>query len=99
MEGPGTVLTLTENAATIIKRLASASQESKEAGLRIYTLSAPDNQYTIEIAPAPEPGDRVVEVDGARVFLDTLAAPRLSGKELDALINEENVRFSLSNRK
>ncbi|CAN5185364.1 hypothetical protein BH11ACT4_BH11ACT4_25600 [soil metagenome] len=92
------MLTLTENATTIIRYLADATDDSATAGLRILTIDAPENKFTIEIAPAPEPGDKVVSADGARVFLDRLAAPRLSHKELDALVEQDNVKFSLRNQ-
>ena len=36
--------------------------------------------------------------DGARVFLDRLAAPRLSHKQMDALMDDESVTFSLRNQ-
>ncbi|WP_374458056.1 hypothetical protein [Nocardioides sp.] len=32
----------------------------------------------------PEPGDRVVERDGARLYLDSEAEPRVEGHLLDA---------------
>ena len=91
------MLTITENAATIIKKLTSKTDQT--GGLRILTISAPDNKFTIELASSPEPGDKVVVADGgARVFLDRLAAPRLSHKQLDALLDDENVKFSLRNQ-
>ena len=38
---------------------------------------------------APEPGDAVVEENGARVFLEETAAVTLDEKVLDALVHDD----------
>lgn len=90
------VLTLTENAATVIKRLATRTPGSGTSGLRI---GSHDDTLGVEIAAAPEPGDHVVENRGARVFVDSKASPRCADKELDAVVGEGTVRFALRTRK
>ena len=92
------MLTLTENATTIIRRLANSTEDSGSAGVRILTLDASENKFTVELVPAPDPGDKIVVADGARVFLDRIAAPRLSHKQMDALMDDESVTFSLRNQ-
>ena len=92
------MLTLTENAATVIKGLATQIEGTDQAGLRIGAKEGDTSSLAVELAPAPVEGDEVVEQDGSRVFLDATASPQLTDKELDALISEGNVRFSLRPR-
>ncbi|MFN8085923.1 MAG: hypothetical protein U0Q04_02880 [Microbacterium sp.] len=89
-----TMLTFTENAATVIKGLLTTADEPTRAGLRIGA-SGEDSHLAVEIAPAPEAGDAVIEDHGARVFLDEVAVPQLSERELDAKITGESVQFLL----
>lgn len=88
------MLTLTDNASTIISDIADQIPEAN--GLRI---SAGDGQEpTFEVAPAPEalPGDQTVEQDGATVFLDENASLQLDDKVLDAAVDQTgNVQFAL----
>ena len=88
------MLTLTENASTIISDIADQIPDA--GGLRI---SAGDgNEPTFEVAPAPEalPGDQTVEQDGATVFLDENASLQLDDKVLDAAVDQTgNVQFAL----
>lgn len=89
------MLTLTENAATVIKGLAGQVDGADHAGLRIGAKENDPAGFAVEITAEPVEGDEVVERDGSRVFLDATASPKLSDKELDALIEEGSVRFSL----
>jgi Fe-S cluster assembly iron-binding protein IscA len=88
------MLTLTENASTIISDIADQIPDA--SGLRI---SAGDSdEPTFEVAPAPEalPGDQTVEQDGATVFLDQNASLQLDDKVLDAAVDQTgNVQFAL----
>ena len=88
------MLTVTENAATVIKGLLTSTDEPERAGLRIGA-KGDDDHLAVEIAPEPEAGDAVIEDNGARVFLDEIATPQLSARELDALITGESVQFLL----
>ena len=46
---------------------------------------------------APQPGDQVLEEDGARVFLEETAAVTLDDKVLDAAVDEGGgVQFSIA---
>jgi len=60
------MLTVTENAATVIKGLLTSAGESASAGLRIGA-KGDDSHLAVEIAPAPESGDAVIEDNGARI--------------------------------
>lgn len=87
------MLTLTENATTIISGIAEQIPEAN--GLRI---SAGTGEETFEVQPAAqaEPGDKVVAEGDATVFLDENAALQLDDKVLDASVDQTgNVQFAL----
>ncbi|NQX37049.1 adhesin [Herbiconiux sp. VKM Ac-2851] len=91
------MLTVTENAATVIKGLAARVEGAEHPGLRIGASNDAAG-FAVELTAEPVAGDEVIERDGSRVFLDQTAVPKLSDKELDALIEEGSVRFSLRNQ-
>ena len=91
------MLTLTDNAADIVKKIADSVPESDQPGLRI-SEAEPGAEGSLALTPvaAPEPGDEVVDNDGARVFLDTAAAELLGDKVLDAQVDPDgSVQFGL----
>jgi Fe-S cluster assembly iron-binding protein IscA len=88
------MLTLTENACSIVKRYTDHPETPDEAGLRI--TSTAEAQLAVTTADEPVVGDELVEQDGARVYLDPAAAQQLDDKVLDAGIDETgNVQFGL----
>ena len=88
------MLTLTENACSIVKRYTDHPETPDEAGLRI--TSTAEAQLAVTTADEPVVGDELVEQDGARVYLDAAAAQQLDDKVLDAGIDETgNVQFGL----
>ena len=92
------MLTLTENASTVVKTLVEQSGGG-EAGLRI-SQDAPDSP-ALHVIPsqAPQPGDQVVEEEGARVFLEEIAAETLDDKILDAQVDDSGgVQFTIANQ-
>ena len=91
------MLTLTENASTIVKTITDQTTESKDAGLRFSQEGADASALAITTADAPEPGDQVVEDAGARVFLEQNAAGVLDDKVLDAQVDDTgSVQFSIA---
>jgi Fe-S cluster assembly iron-binding protein IscA len=93
------MLTLTDNAATIVKDLAGRSTGSTEGGLRIATLENDTSNFEVTMAPTAELYDQVVENNGAHVFLEKNAADSLADKQLDANRDDDGaVRFSISPR-
>ena len=87
------MLTLTENASTIINGITTQMPDAN--GLRI---SSEGGEADFEVAPAAsaEPGDQVVEQDGATVFLNEPASTQLDDKVLDAGVDETgNVSFAI----
>ncbi|KQY64540.1 Fe-S cluster assembly protein HesB [Nocardioides sp. Root140] len=90
------MLTLTENASTIVKDIAAQAGD-EAAGLRITSDDTPEPAFAVNAAPAPEPGDQTVEQDGATIFLDEDAAQQLDDKVLDAAVDQAGgVQFSLT---
>ncbi len=90
------MLTLTENASTVVKTLVDQTG-GNEAGLRI-SQDAPDSP-ALHVIPteAPQPGDQVLEEDGARVFLEETAAQTLDDKILDAQVDDGGgVQFTIA---
>jgi len=81
------MLTLTDNASTIIKNLADQTAVSDHAGLRISAAEGAAG-LAVDLTPAPEPDDQVVESAGARVFIEQGAATVLEDKVLDAELDE-----------
>lgn len=87
------MLMVTENAAILIKGLSTRAH-SAEAGLRIHPT--PDSLgMSIEIAASPQPTDAVVEIEGARVFVEASTSALLADRELDALVDQGSVQFVL----
>lgn len=90
------MLTLTENASSAVKNLASQIP-TETGGLRIAEAADPQNGYALSLASAPEEGDTVVESDGARVFVDQAASVALDDRILDARVQEDGaVGFALA---
>lgn len=90
------MLTLTENASTIVRDIATQATQADGAGLRITSDDSPEPAFAISAAEGPEPGDATVEQDGATVYLDPAAAQQLDDKVLDAGVDQSgNVQFAL----
>lgn len=89
------MLTLTDNASTIVKEISNQIPEA--AGLRITSESADQPSFEVEPAPAAEPGDAVVEQDGATLYLDEASSSQLDDKVLDAQVDQNGgVQFALT---
>jgi Fe-S cluster assembly iron-binding protein IscA len=90
------MLTLTENASTIVKDITTQPGLADTAGLRITSEETVEPTFAVSAAEAPEPGDRTVEQDGATVYLDEGAATMLDDKVLDAAVDTDGkVEFAL----
>lgn len=93
------MLTLTDNAASIVKGLADRVTGTEDGGLRIATQVADPTNFEVTMTPTPQVDDLVVENDGAHVFLEATAASVLDDKQLDATIDDEGaVRFTIDTR-
>ena len=78
------MLTLTENASTIVREITAQAGGADEAGLRIALEATPEPDFAISATEGPQPGDATLEQDGATVYLDAGAATELDDKVLDS---------------
>ncbi len=91
------MLSLTPNATTAIRTLVDRRQLAAGRGLRMFVASDGSDRLEVRVVARPEPGDRVVEADGARVFLDAEVAAALDGKILDASPRDSRtIRFRVT---
>ncbi len=91
------MLTLTENASTVVKSIVDQTSEGQEAGLRISQDAEDSPALHVMPTEAPQPGDQVLEEAGARVFLEETAAVTLDDKILDAQVDENGgVQFTIA---
>lgn len=86
------MLVLTEAAAEVVKSFTSNPQVPDGAGLRIAS-STPDsgNPDSLQVTATAAPGDndQVIEKEGARVYVEPVAAAYLDDKVLDAQVDGE----------
>jgi Fe-S cluster assembly iron-binding protein IscA len=76
------MLTLTENAASAIRTLTLQTDQPDESGVRIAPTTGEGGTQALglTVTADPQPGDQVLEAEGARVFLDSDVAPSLEDK-------------------
>jgi len=90
------MLTLTHTAAEAVKTIVAAVPQAEDGGVRIRD-TGPTTGFELSVAKTPQPEDTVVSADGARVFLDEVAAGALDDRVLDAELAEDgSVRFALT---
>ncbi len=90
------MLTLTENASTVVKSITDQTTAEESAGLRITADGADASALNVAPSEAALPGDKVVEEGGARLFLSEDAAQSLEDKILDAEVDESGgVQFMI----
>jgi Fe-S cluster assembly iron-binding protein IscA len=88
------MLTITEDAATLVRTLTNDAELSEQAGLRIV-VDPVNHSLSMRLAGTPGPTDAVVDGHGARVFLSPSAAHRLDERTLGAEITEQRALFFL----
>ncbi len=90
------MLTLTPNAADVVKTITAQSSSADDAGLRISQQESDPGNFALAPVEEPEPGDQIVEDGGARLFLDETAATALNDQVLDAQVDQNgSVQFGL----
>ena len=94
---PQVMLMITQDAAEVIAE--ALTQEPDSTGFRIAETPQPLNgsgpALQMELAPAPEAEDEVIEERGIRLFVEPRAAQTLEGKVLDAEVEDGELRFAL----
>ncbi len=90
-------VSLSPAAAERIKVVVAA--EPAGAGLRVAVDGGGCSgfQYDINIAPAPNADDHIVERDGARLFVDPVSLPFLLGAEVDWVDELIGAAFKVKN--
>jgi Fe-S cluster assembly iron-binding protein IscA len=95
------MLTLTQDARLAIQGLIEPVDTDGHGGLRIAVADSPNGQgpqLGLELATGPNPGDSVIDEEGARVFLDHSASALLDGSTLDVQVDDaaQEVAFYLT---
>ena len=88
------MLTITEQAATLISTLTQDAELLEQAGLRLV-IDPTYLSLSMDLAQTPAPEDTVVVDHGARVFLSPSAAHVLGEGTLQAEISEKRSSFFL----
>jgi iron-sulfur cluster assembly protein len=91
------MLRLTPNTARVITEVVAETDLDQGAGLRIAATRRDDEGVELELSmeSAPAEGDAVVELDGARVFLEPLASAVLDDRVLDAHMHGDKLHFEM----
>jgi iron-sulfur cluster assembly protein len=95
------MLTLTPMAAAAVRKLVTdAAITGEDGGLRITPGEASESGpgLALSVVASPLETDRLVEADGAYVFLEPSVAGLLDDKLLDATLETGRVRFVLFDR-
>ncbi|HYB91060.1 MAG TPA: iron-sulfur cluster assembly accessory protein [Candidatus Binataceae bacterium] len=89
---------LTAKAAEMVHKLRAKENLSPEHGLRIGVVGGGCSgfQYALSFDLAKD-GDRVVEFDGVRVFVDELSLPYIAGTTLDFVEGLHGAGFRFEN--
>jgi Fe-S cluster assembly iron-binding protein IscA len=95
------MLTLTPMATAAVRKLVADTEIDEDGGLRIApgesSTDGPD--LSLSLVSVPETTDRMIENDGAHVFLEPTVAELLDNKMLDATVDGGTVRFALFDRR
>ena len=79
------MITMTPKAIVEVKRLMAADAGSLNAGLRVGVKGGGCSglSYVLDFEKEPREGDKIIEFEGVRVFLDPKSALYLKGTQLD----------------
>ena len=88
-------------ATAAVRKLVADTEVEDDGGLRIApgeaSTGTPD--LSLSLVSVPEATDRMIETDGAHVFLEPTVAELLDNKMLDATVDAGTVRFALFDRR
>jgi iron-sulfur cluster assembly protein len=99
IDRPGTLVGLTESAATKIKQLMSDEPEGEATVLRIAVQGGGCSgfEYALGFDSGAQEGDHELESHGVTVVVDPFSAPYLSGAEIDYLETIQEAGFKINN--
>jgi len=88
------LLELTRHTIETVREL---SESSGMAGLRIFAdpRSGTGDVFVAALVDAPAEGDRIVEDDGAVIYLDAVAAEALGEKRVDIRLRNQRMNITL----
>jgi iron-sulfur cluster assembly accessory protein len=91
------MITLTPDAIAKVKVLLSEQKE--EAGLRIAVLGGGCSgfQYQMTLEKESKEDDKVIDMEGLKVFIDSRSLLYLSGTEVDYIDGENGSGFKFDN--
>lgn len=94
------MLVISHDAAEVIKQIVMSSPVGEDGGIRlsVESIEGRSARLDLEVALGPEPGDSLVEEEGAKVFVEQNAALLLEDKVLNATLEQDNVSFSIVER-
>ena len=93
------MIRMTRRAHEVVRQVTSHPRVGRRSGLRIASQDPQADALDVRTVAAPDPDDRVVESDGARVYLDEVAEPRVDGRVLDVVTEDTGrVRFVVKDR-
>lgn len=82
------MITMTSKAHEVVRQVTSHPRVGPHSGLRIAAQDDKTATLSVRTVAHPHPADRVFESDGARVYLDDVAEPRVEGHVLDAVTED-----------
>src|SRR5438552_13776916 len=99
IDRPGTLVGLTESAATKIKKLMQDETEGDATVLRIAVQGGGCSgfEYALGFDNGAQEGDRELESHGITVVVDPFSAPYLTGAEIDYLETIQESGFKINN--
>ncbi len=91
------MITLTPVAIAKVKEILSERKE--DAGLRIAITGGGCSgfQYQMTLDREPVADDRILEIDGLKVFVDARSVPYLTGTQIDYVDGENGSGFAFDN--
>jgi len=91
------MVTLTPDAITKVK--AFLSEQKEEAGLRIAVLGGGCSgfQYQMTLEKEAKEDDKVIDMEGLKVFIDSRSMLYLNGTEVDYIDGENGSGFKFDN--
>jgi iron-sulfur cluster assembly accessory protein len=91
------ILTVTENAATRIRHLLADQGERAVFRLSVLGGGCSGFQYDFSVADEATGDDLIIERDGARVAVDPISLPLVSGSVLDFVDELMGQSFKVKN--
>src|SRR5688572_20202180 len=95
---PNTVGSLTDAATAKLKELTVA-ETNRDIGLRVYVYSGGCSgyRYGMMLEDAPTPEDKLLEVNGIKVYVDGQSVSLLQGSQIDYVDTLMGAGFTVNN--